>query len=219
MRLKEKPNIRPPMGTRLESALACVALGLFGVVGLPSGASAGSGKKRTSPKKRGRVGPRRHKPKPIYTKRVLNVELGFKSGRVSTRRLRLKKHKRKVKIPRFEGRFEARLYKKGKLIESLRFDFPLLGMAETFTATGKRLWTRVTAGVKSRTAVRLPWDVEADRVVVWDRLRKRATKIPLALLKRHGMTMVKARKAGERNPRKTRPRKGSGGKDKEESGE
>lgn len=178
------------------------------------------GRRKVAKVTKGSYGPQKGKKKPLFARRTLRVELGYRDGKIATRHLHVKLHSKRIRIPQFEGRFEARLYKKRKIFCRVRFDFPLLGIAETFTPTGKKLWKRIKKGVKTRTTIELPWDVKAQRIVIWDRLEKRSAPVALSLMKRHGMSVahkkVDAKRKKERsgaNGSKKSSEKSHGGKE------
>lgn len=174
---------------RLVAAALVVAVAVSG--GAWSTAVAGDGKQKDKPL-RGKAGPGDEKKRPpIYAKEILVVELLYKRGKVVQKKLVVKKLKRRRRIRRYSGRFEVRMYSGRKVRERLQFDFPLLGVAATFTKTGKRISRRIEEGLRSRTKVVLPWDEPAERVVVWDRKRKTRRSLDLSVLKRHGMTRRK----------------------------
>jgi len=139
---------------------------------------------------KGRVGPRIRNKKPIYTRRLLKLTLSYKKGRVFTRQMKVTPLKKKVKLPRYEGRFEARLYRKGRIVERLSFDFPMLGMAESYTKKGAAIWLKFERGLKSHVEIKLPWDKRFDDVRIFDHKLKKVTNVPLSLLKKHGMTAL-----------------------------
>lgn len=157
---------------------------------------------------KGRVGPRKNgKQPPFYARRLLIVDLLYKRGKLVQKKVRVKILPKKKRFRRYAGRFVARLLRNKKTIERVPFDFPLLGVAATFTKTGKKINRRIEAGLESRTRLRLPWDTPAEKVVVFDRKRKKTVEINLAVLKKYPMT----RRAPCRGkPRKTeRSRKGN----------
>lgn len=139
---------------------------------------------------KGSVGPRIRNEKPIYTRRLLKLTLSYAKGRVFTRQMKVTPLKKKVKLPRYQGRFEARLYRKGRLVERLNFDFPMLGMAESFTKKGAAIWLKFERGLKSHVEIKLPWDKKFDDVRIFDHKLKKVTSVPLSLLKKHGMTVL-----------------------------
>ncbi len=139
---------------------------------------------------KGRVGPRIRNEKPIYTRRLLKLTLSYTKGKVFTRQMKVTPLKKKVKLSRYEGRFEARLYRKGKIVERFSFDFPMLGMAESFTKKGAAIWLKFERGLKSHVELKLPWDKSFDDVRIFDHKLKTVTSVPLSLLKKHGMTVL-----------------------------
>ncbi len=168
---------------------------------------------------KGRVGPADGKKKPLFSRRLLVVDLYYAKGRVHTSSVETRVFPKRIRIPRFEGRFEARMYRNEKMLESLRFDFPLLGDAETFTRTGDIIWKRFQKGLQSRIRLRLPWDNPVDRVEILDLKRKRSVNVDLSLLKKHGMTLVPKRSYQRRESTETSRdnRDKRGGRDSKES--
>lgn len=79
--------------------------------------------------------------------------------------------------PRVMGRFALELYEGPTLIERVRFNFPMLGGAETPDA-GWRTPPRFEPGLKTRIGVFFPATKRGTRLELWDRATDRRWPLP-----------------------------------------
>lgn len=113
--------------------------------------------------------------------RWADVELRFQRGKLSLVAVTLGSFDKPTALRRFRGRFEARVLEGKKLVESVQFDFPLLGAAESSdTAVENRaVAERLRAGVTTTATVRVPIYDRADGLEIYD--RELRTTLPVAL--------------------------------------
>jgi len=90
---------------------------------------------------------------------------------------------RPVELVRYRGRFEAMVKRAGRVVERIRFDFPLLAPAEAEDVSdeARASGARIRAGVTStRTTVRVPLYEGVDAIEVRDAASGRAVTVELA---------------------------------------
>ena len=87
------------------------------------------------------------------------------------------------KLRRWRGRFEARaLAQDGKVLDFVRFDFPLMAQAETpdeTTAEAAKVGQNLREHVTATTFVRVPLPAGAATVSVWDSATKKSVAADL----------------------------------------
>jgi hypothetical protein len=109
-------------------------------------------------------------PPPLETQEVLDVPLRFADGKVQLagRPARVDLGT-PTRLPRFDGRFIARLYDGQRaLLDVVRFDFPLLGDAYVPEGAPTSIMTQVSDNLSTRVVVRLPWDSQLDAIEITD---------------------------------------------------
>lgn len=128
--------------------------------------------------------PRKPDPQPLTTTEYLDVDVKLKDARLTV--LSVKKGRFPIarQIKRFRGRFEARLYAAGLLLDVVRFDMPLTAAAESQdqpggTSLGDRLGMGLAKGVSARITVRVPFSERVSRVVIHDTLTRKQTPVSL----------------------------------------
>lgn len=87
-----------------------------------------------------------------------------------------------TRLPRWRGRFEARALAKGKPIEFVRFDFPLMAPAEApddTTAAARQVGRQLREHVSATTYVELALPPRASEVAIYDRVTRRQVVAPL----------------------------------------
>jgi hypothetical protein len=124
--------------------------------------------------------PRKVDPEPLRTSQYLDLHLALIKNRVKVIKLAKGTFASGPKVlKRFRGRFEARLFTAGLLIDTVRFDFPLTGGASTRSGRGDGLGVALSKGVSAKTRVRVPFDGRITRVMIVDTRTKK--KVPVDL--------------------------------------
>jgi hypothetical protein len=88
-----------------------------------------------------------------------------------------------TQLPRYRGRFVARVLDgAGKPLEEVRFELPLMAEAETDDASdeARRFAEKLRANTSVKSTVRVPLPDGAQRVEIVDTLKKRTLTVPLA---------------------------------------
>ncbi|MSP59611.1 MAG: hypothetical protein EXR72_04575 [Myxococcales bacterium] len=114
---------------------------------------------------------------PAATTAYLDVSLRYQRGRVSVERVTRGAFPSPTVLKRYVGRFEARVSARGRQVDAVRFDFPLLGDADA--GNQGPLAERVKANVVTTARVRVPLPDGADQVAVLD--SKGGPPIPVPL--------------------------------------
>ena len=128
--------------------------------------------------------PRKPDPQPLTTTEYLDVTVKLHDGKLSVAAVKKGRFPVARQIKRFRGRFEARLYAAGLLLDVVRFDLPLTAAAESQdrpagTSLGDRLGMGLAKGVSARTTVRIPFSERVGRVVIHDTLTRKQTPVSL----------------------------------------
>jgi len=128
--------------------------------------------------------PRKADPQPLTTSEYLDVSVELHDGKLTVASVKKGRFPVARQIKRFRGRFEARLYAAGLLLDVVRFDLPLTAAAESqdrpgSTSLGDRLGMGLAKGVSARTTVRIPFSERVSRVVIHDTLTRKQTPVSL----------------------------------------
>ena len=117
--------------------------------------------------------PNRPDPPPLTTVEYIDLRLRLANGRLAVQQVRKGAFHRfkATTLPRFGGKFAVNLYRGKRLLDLVRFNFPLtgglthapLGMRG---GMGTRFDVRLARGVSATVTVRVPWDRRIDRVTV-----------------------------------------------------
>jgi hypothetical protein len=197
------------------AAAAVISFGPRNVAGLPpSGKARKEVASKSARRKAGRVvrgkvtRPRKRARPYLWARRRVTATLLYSRGKVILKRLKVTRSARPKRIRLFTGRFVAQLFRGKRMINKLEFDFPLLGAAATFTKQGARIVRRMSAKMRTTTRVELPWDTQADSVVIFDKATRKRYALPLTALKSHPLCRPKKKKGGKPSTsgRKARPR-------------
>jgi hypothetical protein len=115
--------------------------------------------------------------KPPLTTGYLDVTVRWQRGRVTVERVEAGRFDKPTAIKRWTGRFEARARAGKRILDAVRFDFPLLGDADSGNqgALADKLKENTVATAK----VRVPLPDGADAVEVADRHGGPAVPVPL----------------------------------------
>jgi hypothetical protein len=123
-------------------------------------------------------------PAPLVTLEYLELTVGrVKNGALKVLKLtRGELAKPQALLPRYRGRFEAKLYGPGGLlVDVVRFDFPLTGASDGGKGNLDPLGARLALGVQARVTVRVPYDAHrTTALVLYDAVSKTITPVNLS---------------------------------------
>ena len=183
------------------AAAAAISFAPQFAAGLPPSGSAPrevaskSARRRTGRVVRGKVTRSKKRVRPyVWARRRVTATLVYRRGIVILKRIKVTRSAKPKRIRLFTGRFVARLFRGKRMINKVEFDFPLLGAAATFTKEGARIVRRMTAKMRTVTRVELPWDTQADSVVIFDKATRKRYALPLTALKSHPLCRPKKKK-------------------------
>src|SRR5262249_29190514 len=99
-----------------------------------------------------------------------DVEMRYSAGSLSVVRITRGSFGRPTSLRRYRGRFEAQARKGDKLLETARFDFPLLADAETedVAPDARAAAAKIRSRAEVTTTVRVPLPEGCDQIVVVD---------------------------------------------------
>ncbi|MCD6499572.1 MAG: hypothetical protein J7M25_14880 [Deltaproteobacteria bacterium] len=138
---------------------------------------------------KGRVGPTKA-PGFFWAHRVLVVSLRYERGKVRALSRHVVQLKRPKRYRRLDGRFLLRGSHHGKRLFEVAFDFPLLGATASYTRRDRAILSKMARGLVSRVRVVVPWDRDADRLVLVDRMGGRSMVIKFPRKPRPAMCRV-----------------------------
>jgi hypothetical protein len=122
-------------------------------------------------------------PRPLVTAEYLELALA-RSQRGELKLLKLARGafaKPQAILPRFRGRFEAKLYGAGgSLLDVVRFNFPLTAASDGEHPQIDPLGVGLGRGASARTRVRVPFDATVSALVIRDSVGGGLTKIDLS---------------------------------------
>ncbi len=109
--------------------------------------------------------PTRKAPRPLTTSHYLNVKLTYRQGKVTPGSVTKGQFKQGPKLlTRFAGRHVLRLYSHGRLLDQVRFNFPLTAGAGEKNPAQEKLGNGLARGASASITVRIPWDDRITRV-------------------------------------------------------
>ncbi len=113
--------------------------------------------------------PAKKDPKPLTTSSYLDVKVSYRQGK--SRVLGVSKGvfpDGPKLITRFHGRHQLSLYSHGKLLDVVRFNFPLTAGSGEKTPAQEKLGEGLARGASAKITVRLPWDDRVTRILLTD---------------------------------------------------
>jgi hypothetical protein len=119
-------------------------------------------------------------PAPPKTTAYLDVGCRWTRGQLTVADVTPGRFAAPTAIKRYTGRFEARVTSRGKLLDALRFDFPLLGDADS--GNQAELAETLKKNLSTQTRVRVPLPDGADKVVLVDLHGGATVEVPLGSL-------------------------------------
>jgi hypothetical protein len=117
-------------------------------------------------------------PPPLVTRQQWVVDLLYSEGQVTMREARRLTLERPTATPRMMGRFALELYVGPRLLDRVRFDFPMLGAGEY---EAKPVWNSPPSfehHATSSAAVMIPNSERATRLTLLDRASGKTWKLP-----------------------------------------
>jgi hypothetical protein len=108
----------------------------------------------------------------------IDVTCRWANGRLTVEKVERGAFDRPTVTRRFVGRFEARVSGRGRLLDVVRFDFPLLADADA--GVQRALDEKMKAHVTTTARVRVPLPDGADAVAIADSHGGRPVPVPLA---------------------------------------
>lgn len=135
---------------------------------------------------------------PRLTTRYLDVSLKWSRGKITVEKVEAGRFDKPTALKRYLGRFEARATAKGKPVDSVRFDFPLLGDADV--GEQRDMDRRLKANLSTVTKVRVPVD-GADAVTIADTHDPKSVNVNVNLPANENDGVSAAPPAGDRPPR------------------
>jgi hypothetical protein len=110
-----------------------------------------------------------------------DLDLKFERGKVSVVGVRPGRFDKPTTLRRFRGRFEARVLQRKKILETIQFDFPLLGAAESedVDPEHRALADKFRAGLTTTATVRVPLYEGADAIEIYDAQTRKTVAVDL----------------------------------------
>lgn len=118
----------------------------------------------------------------VEVTQVAKLTLKYERGEVAILRVERETLPSPKRLQRFRGRYEARAGDGKQQLELVRFDFPLMALAEApedATLEAQELGRKVRENVTATTIVRVPLPPGATMVTIYDTTTKKAVSRPL----------------------------------------